>query len=101
MELFYDSPLRGVTFSPAKENLIELGRGFKDLELTLKHMPDNKYDKFAIAVMCENKQIGWIPKEYNYNMVKYGVENLVCVFKSYTLFNLDVSGVDISVYGKL
>ncbi|MBP7562375.1 MAG: HIRAN domain-containing protein [Candidatus Cloacimonetes bacterium] len=33
--------------------------------LTMKRQPDNKYDKFAIAIYCENIRIGFVPADMN------------------------------------
>ena len=33
--------------------------------LTMKREPDNKYDKFAIAIYCDNVRIGFVPADMN------------------------------------
>jgi len=101
MELFYSGHIVGVTFSPAKENLAEVSIGLKQLELKLSHIKDNKYDPNAIAVICKDKQIGWVPKDVNKRMIEFGVDKLTCIFMSYNLSNVDVVGINISVYGGL
>lgn len=33
--------------------------------LTMKREPNNKYDKFAIAIYCDNVRIGFVPADMN------------------------------------
>lgn len=41
-----------------------IGRLTQKAEITLLREPSNKYDKYAIMVLADGKQIGYIGKEY-------------------------------------
>lgn len=60
--LVLETIVAGTSFRKLKEVEPQLNNKIK---LELKREPDNKYDKFAIALFFEKNKIGYIPKESN------------------------------------
>lgn len=50
---------------------IIVNRLSSDDTVTLKREPDNKYDRYAVAVMTEYGQIGYVGKEYARILAEY------------------------------
>ncbi len=55
-------PIVGIEFKVKRKFVDDLPTG---TALTLKREPDNKFDKNAVGVWFEDKQIGYIPKKDN------------------------------------
>ncbi len=70
----YDNYIRGSTFY--KDEIEILKMNINSL-IELKREPDNIHDSFAIAVLCKNNKIGYIPAFENIvlaNMIDKGVQ---------------------------
>ena len=96
----FDGMAAGVSFDPAKKNIKKLFNGdFFDLELTLVHMPENKYDKNAIRLVTtvgsRTLEVGWVPKAVNTKVLEYGLENVYCMFSGYNMYEEEAVGFSI------
>lgn len=95
----FNGNIVGVSFEPAKSNIVLLRDCFVDLtqELgeiepvtRLVHNPNNRYDKNAIEVHVgygdKSFFVGHIPKTHNELILRIGIENTVSEFLR---FNFD------------
>lgn len=100
MEILYEGPIVGISFEPQKSNI---GRIVNLINVTdikypkthLKHNPKNKYDSNAIEIYIEDMLIGYIPKTHNLNILRIGLDRVVCQIVKSNLLEEETVGFTI------
>jgi hypothetical protein len=106
MDLFFGK-LTGVSFQPARDNLIKINKLFPNIDedqfkIELIHDKENKYDPNAIRVYIvvqfdhgeEKYEVGWIPRFINTSILthldKVNVDLVDVIFYQGQVVNLQI-----------
>jgi plasmid replication initiation protein len=96
MKAIFEGSLVGVSFEPARSNLINAYEN-QHTDLELKHRPENKYDINALSVLASNRHIGWVPKPHNKELLKYGTDRLHVEFEYWNVYEGRVVGACVEI----
>jgi len=89
--------VRGVSFEPHPKNIRSLWEN-KDqgIDVRLNHDAYNAFDPFALQVLCNDMVVGFVPRQWNRQILENGLSNLRVTFRGFQFFDGRVVGVSIS-----
>lgn len=103
MELVYSGSIVGVTFEPAKSNIIRAVAAYRSVKphVVLEHDPANPYDSEAIRVLFRGAGpdifVGHIPKPHNSKILALGLNTLNASFERWNEVKGQIAGATIEV----